>query len=64
MLREGLAEVWREQPPEGLNLAPYLEAQRRAQEARRGMWSLGTKYMSPRAWREMHKGEQTSTLTP
>jgi len=61
MVREGLAEVCREKPPDGLAIAPYLEAEREAKEARRGMWSLGKKYMSPRAWREMHKGQQTRT---
>lgn len=57
MIKEGLAEVCRQSPPDGLNIAPYLEAERKAKEARRGMWSLGENYISPRAWRETHKGE-------
>ena len=57
MIKEGFAEVCRESPPDGLNIAPYLEAEREAKEARRGMWSLGENYMSPQAWRETHKGE-------
>ncbi|MFB0532932.1 MAG: thermonuclease family protein [Desulfatiglandales bacterium] len=54
MLKKGLAEVWLERPPEGLNIAPYLEAERGAKAARRGMWSLGQDYMSPRDWRKIH----------
>jgi len=57
MIKKGFAEVCRERPPDGLNITPYLEAEREAKEARRGMWSLKEKYISPRAWREMHKGE-------
>ena len=54
MIEKGLAEVWLERPPEGLNIAPYLEAEREAKTARRGMWSLGQDYMSPRNWRKIH----------
>jgi len=56
MIIEGFAEVCREHPPAGLDIAPYLEAEREAKAAKRGMWSLGEKYISPRDWREMHKG--------
>jgi micrococcal nuclease len=54
MIEKGLAEVWLERPPEGLNIAPYLEAEREAKARRRGMWSLGQDYMSPRDWRKIH----------
>jgi micrococcal nuclease len=54
MIEKGLAEVWLERPPEGLNIAPYLEAEREAKAARRGMWSLGQDYISPRDWRKIH----------
>jgi micrococcal nuclease len=56
MIKEGFAEVCTERPPEGLNITPYLEAEREAKAAGRGMWSLGDKYMSPAQWRKMHKG--------
>ena len=54
MLKKGLAEVWLERPPRGLDIVPYLEAERKAREAGLGMWSLGSKYMSPRDWRKIH----------
>jgi len=57
MLKKGLAEVLRERPPDGLIIAQYLEAEREAKAAGRGMWSLGETYTSPRDWRETHKGE-------
>ena len=56
MVRAGLAEVYRGKPPKGFDTAPYLEAEKRAREAKTGMWSLGDKYISPKDWRKMHKG--------
>jgi endonuclease YncB( thermonuclease family) len=54
MVKNGLAEVWLERPPEGFDITPYLEAERKAKAAKRGMWSLGRGYMSPRDWRRIH----------
>ncbi|MFW6115150.1 MAG: thermonuclease family protein [Thermodesulfobacteriota bacterium] len=54
MIREGLAEVWREQLPQGLVIAPYIDAEEEAKKARRGIWSLGDAYVSPREWRRIH----------
>ncbi len=54
MIKEGLAEVCREKPPDGLNIAPYLEAEREAKGAELGMWSIGENYISPRDWRKMN----------
>ena len=54
MLRDGLAEVYRGKPAEGLNLRPFREAEAAAKAARRGIWSLGTRYVSPRTWRQAH----------
>lgn len=54
MLKKGLAEVWLERPPSGLDIVPYLEAERKAREAGLGMWSLGSKYMSPWDWRKIY----------
>ena len=53
MLTEGLAEVLREEPPEGLAITPYNEAERQTKKSRKGIWSLGKSYVSPRDWREM-----------
>ena len=52
-----LAEVYQGRPPKGFDSAPYLKAEAEARGARRGMWSLGDKYISPREWRKMHRGK-------
>jgi micrococcal nuclease len=57
MVKAGLSEVYRGKPPKGFDLAPYLETEKKAQDAKRGMWSLGEKYVSPKDWRKMHKGK-------
>jgi micrococcal nuclease len=54
LIRNGLAEVWREEPPPRLFIAPYIEAQEEAKKAGRGIWSLGDSYMSPRDWRKKY----------
>jgi endonuclease YncB( thermonuclease family) len=51
MLKAGLAEVYRGDPPRGLDMKPFLNAEKQAREAKRGMWSQGTKYVSPKNWR-------------
>ena len=55
MIKKGLAEVCHETPPNGLNITPYREAEKEAKEAKRGMWSLGDRYITPKKWRSMHK---------
>jgi len=55
MVKTGLAEVYRGKPPKGFDSAPYLEAEKRAREAKTGMWSLGDKYISPKDWRKTHR---------
>jgi len=55
MVKEGLAEVYREKYPERLNIVPYLEAEKEAKSSGRGMWSLGEEYISPQDWRKMYK---------
>jgi endonuclease YncB( thermonuclease family) len=57
MVKTGLAEVYRGKPARGFDNGPYLEAEKRAREAKTGMWSLGDKYISPKDWRKMQKGE-------
>ena len=51
MVKAGLAEVYRGRPAKGLDLKPYLRAEKEARNAGRGMWSLGDRYVSPREWR-------------
>ena len=55
MVKAGLAEVYRGRPAGGLNLGPYWKAEAEAKKAGIGMWSLGDKYISPKAWRQMDK---------
>ena len=57
MLRSGLAEVYRGNPPKGLDLEPYWQAEKKAKAAMRGMWSFGDKYISPKEWRKMQRGK-------
>jgi endonuclease YncB( thermonuclease family) len=56
MVRSGLAEVYRGNPPKGLDLDPYWKAEREAKAAMRGMWSLGDRYISPKEWRRTQRG--------
>jgi len=51
MVKAGLAEVYRGKPASGFNNDPYIEAEKEARKAVRGMWELGDKYISPRDWR-------------
>ena len=54
MVKLGLAEVQRGNLPQGFDIEPYLKAEHEAKEAKRGMWILGDKYISPAKWRELH----------
>jgi micrococcal nuclease len=53
MVRMGLAQVCKEPPPAGLDLGPFLSAEKEARESVSGMWNLGDKYISPWQWRDM-----------
>jgi micrococcal nuclease len=55
MVKAGLAEVYRGRPAKGFDNGPYLKAEAEAREAKINMWSLGDKYISPKAWRKMQK---------
>jgi len=57
MVRAGLAEVCRGRPPKGFDSTPYLKAEAEARGTKRGMWSLGDKYISPGEWRRTHKSK-------
>ncbi|MFC1895465.1 thermonuclease family protein [Thermodesulfobacteriota bacterium] len=52
MVRSGLAEVYRGKPPKGFEIEPYKQAEAEARKAERGMWSLESKYVSPKEWRQ------------
>jgi len=55
MIKAGLAEAYRGKPALGFDPSPYRTAEAQAKSQRRGMWSQGDKYISPRDWRKMHK---------
>ena len=57
MVKVGLAEVYRGNPPKGLDIEPYWKAEKEAKTAMRGMWSLGNNYISPKDWRRMKRGK-------
>jgi len=56
MVSAGLAEVYRGKPPFGFDPAPYRNSERKARAEKRGIWSLGNKYISPKEWRRMQRG--------
>jgi endonuclease YncB( thermonuclease family) len=55
LVKEGLAEAYRGKPPHGFDPAPYRNAEREARAAKRGIWSLGNEYVSPKDWRKMKR---------
>ena len=52
MINAGLAEFYRGKPSRGFDIGLNLETEKRAREAKTGMWSLGDKYISPKDWRK------------
>jgi micrococcal nuclease len=56
MVKAGLAECYRGKPASGLGMGPYWKAEEEAKAAKRGMWVLEEKYVSPREWRRTHGG--------
>ena len=58
MIKRGFAEAYSEKLPEGLNITPYVEAERKARETMQGIWSLEKSYISPKEWRKTHKKKQ------
>ncbi len=54
LVRQGMAEVYRGKPPPGFDVGPYHRAQSDAKRRRRGIWSLGSTYKSPKQWRKEH----------
>jgi endonuclease YncB( thermonuclease family) len=51
MVKAGLSEVYRGKQPRYFNVKIYQDAEKEAQKAKRNMWALGDKYISPREWR-------------
>ena len=57
MVKAGFAEVYRGEHAKGFDPAPYMDAEKDARSAKKGMWVQGAKYMSPRDWRRMQRGD-------
>jgi len=55
MVKAGLAEVYRGKAPYRFPHLPYWQAEKEAKDDKRGMWSQGDKYISPKEWRKMHR---------
>jgi len=55
MIKAGLSEAYRGKPAHGFDPSPYRTAEAQAKSQKRGMWSQGDKYISPRDWRRLHK---------
>ncbi len=55
MIKAGLAKASREKPPRGLDLRQYLEAEKKARDAKLGMWSQGKKNVSPKDGQKVYK---------
>ena len=51
LVKEGLAEVYKGKPVAGFDNRPYWDAEQEARKHKRGMWSLGDKYIRPKEWR-------------
>lgn len=52
MVKLGMAEVYRGTTEKGFDLSPYKRAESEAKRAKRGIWSLGSDYESPKEWRK------------
>jgi micrococcal nuclease len=59
MVKAGLAEVYRGKPARGMHLGPFWDAEEEAREAKKGMWKMGKKYVSPLEWRREQRRGQT-----
>jgi endonuclease YncB( thermonuclease family) len=55
MVRAGLAEVFRGEPPKDLNLDPFFKAERQSRAEKKGIWVQGDNYVSPRTWRKRQR---------
>ena len=52
MVKSGYAEVYSGNPPRGLYMKVYKQAEDGARNAGQGIWSQGEKYISPAQWRK------------
>ena len=64
MVKEGLAEVYRGEAPKGFDPTLYLLAEEAAKKYRKGIWSLGDTYISPKSYRKMRKAKEVLDRRP
>jgi micrococcal nuclease len=62
MVRAGLAEACSPGSSEGFDLEPFLTTEKEAKQAKRGIWSLGDRYVSPEAWRKKERVRSACAL--
>jgi micrococcal nuclease len=62
MVRAGLAEVNRGEPPKDLNLDPFFKAERQSRAEKKGVWIQGDNYVSPKTWRERQRLKSTCAI--
>ena len=55
MIRAGLAEVYKGALPSGFDAESYKKEEREAKKREKGMWALGTVYISPSEWRKANE---------
>jgi endonuclease YncB( thermonuclease family) len=58
MIRAGMAEIYPGKAPPDFDLDPFRRAEKTARQDKKGIWSLGEEYISPRKWRAQH-GQKT-----
>jgi len=51
IIKQGLAEVYRGNPPKNLDIQLYLKEEETARRAGKGIWQLKKTYKSPKQWR-------------
>jgi endonuclease YncB( thermonuclease family) len=62
MVRAGLAEVYRGEPPKDLNLDPFFKAERQSRAEKKGIWIQGDGYVSPRTWRKRQRAKSACAM--
>ena len=62
MVQAGLAEVYRGEPPKGLNLDPLIKAEIQSREAKKGIWAQGDGYVSPGTWRKRQRAKSACAI--
>lgn len=55
IVKNGYAEVYKDNLPETFNINPYEKAEKEAKKTGLGIWSLGDKYVSPADRRKMYR---------